>query len=174
MDALSVVVITFNEMANIRACLDSVHWCDDIVVVDSGSTDGTLDICREFTPCVFTRDWQGYAAQKNWGIAQARHPWILNLDADERVSPELQTEIRARVSDDLTDGYLIPFRNYLGGRWMRYGVLYPDWYLRLFRKDHCQFQGTARIYRWYATRRYSARGCRSLHLRPLERLSFQD
>ncbi len=142
MNAFSVVVITLNEAGCIRDCLESVRWCDDIVVVDSGSSDGTPDICREFTPRVFFREWHDHATQKNWGIQQVRHPWVLSMDADERVSPGLRAEIQVLTPDDSINGYLIPFRNYLGTRWMRYGGLYPDLHLRLFRKEKSRFTGS--------------------------------
>ncbi|MBI4320667.1 MAG: glycosyltransferase family 2 protein [Chloroflexi bacterium] len=141
MKNVSVVIIAFNEAAGIRECLGSVAWCDDIVVVDSGSTDGTPEICRQVTSKVFIRPWPGYSAQRNWAHQQARHPWIFILDADERVSSELRREIELLDPPDDVDGYTATCRNYLGGRWMRYGGLYPDFHLRLFRADKCTYAG---------------------------------
>ena len=91
---LSVVIITKNAEDNIADALESVKWADDVVVVDSGSTDATLDIARRYTSRVSTRDWEGYGAQKNHATGLAANDWVLSLDADERVSPELAAEIK--------------------------------------------------------------------------------
>jgi (heptosyl)LPS beta-1,4-glucosyltransferase len=134
---LSVTVITRDEEAQIGDCLDSVRWADEIVIVDTGSADHTREICRKYTPHVYTRPWEGYAAAKNAAIDRATGAWILSLDADERVSAELQEEItalRQQSLASLADGYAIPRRNYLWGRWLRYGGLYPDYQMRLFKR----------------------------------------
>jgi glycosyltransferase involved in cell wall biosynthesis len=141
MKNISVAIITKNEEANIRACLESVRWADDIVVVDSGSTDRTLQILGEFPARVYTEEWQGFARQKNSAIAKARREWILSLDADERVPEKLQEEI-ARVlnSDSPADGYFLARKNYFLGRWIRRCGWYPDHNLRLFRKERGRFE----------------------------------
>jgi glycosyltransferase involved in cell wall biosynthesis len=140
---LTAIVITRDEAMRIRPCLDSIAWVDEIMVLDAESTDETVAICREYTDRVYVRPWPGYAAQKNYGIEQASGAWILSLDADERCSPGLQTEIQGLLATEPDcDGYYIPFRNYLGTRWLRYAGLYPDYHLRLFRKNSGRFVGT--------------------------------
>jgi glycosyltransferase involved in cell wall biosynthesis len=137
---LSVVVVTRNEEERIRACLDSVAWADELIVVDAESQDKTAAVARELTDHVFVRPWPGFAAQKNFGIDQAHGEWILSLDADEVVSPALQAEIAGVLDGDGADiGYLVPRRNVFWGRWVRHGGLYPDWQLRLFRRGRGRF-----------------------------------
>jgi glycosyltransferase involved in cell wall biosynthesis len=137
---LSVVVVTHDEEARLRACLESVTWADEIVVVDAESTDKTTQIAREFTDRVFVRPWPGFSAQKNFGLAQAVGDWLLSLDADEEVSPELRDEIRALLAGAPEhDGYRVPRRNVVWGRWIRHGGLYPDWQVRLFRRGRGRF-----------------------------------
>ncbi len=132
---LSVVIITFNEEDNIRACLESVKWADEIVVVDSNSIDKTIEICREYTDKVYVEEWRGYGRQKNLAIERASHPWILNIDADERVTTELKIEMAGVLGKDRgeIDGYYMPRKNFFLGRWIRYCGWYPDYNLRLFR-----------------------------------------
>ena len=137
---LSVVVITLNEEDRIRECLASVAWADEIVVVDAGSEDKTVAIAREFTDHVVLRAWDGFAAQKNFGIEQAKGDWILSLDADEQVEPALREEIAAVLADPGAHaGYRLARRNIMWGRWIRHGRLYPDWQLRLFRRGRGRF-----------------------------------
>jgi len=136
---LSAVVIAWNEEARLRDCLLSLAWADEIVVVDAESTDKTASIAREFTDQVFVRPWPGFAEQKNFGIDQARGEWILSVDADEEVSPELRDEILAVMADPGADGYRVPRRNIFWGRFLRHGGLYPDWQLRLFRRGRGRF-----------------------------------
>ena len=137
---LSVVVITLNEEDRIRECLASVSWADELIVVDAGSEDKTVTLAREFTDHVVLRAWDGFAAQKNFGIEQATGDWILSLDADEQVEPALRDEIRAVVAaPDACAGYRIARRNIMWERWIRHGRLYPDWQLRLFRRGRGRF-----------------------------------
>ena len=137
---LSVVVVTFNEEDRIRACLESAAWADELIVVDAESHDKTAAIARELTDQVFVRRWPGFAAQKNFALAQARGAWILSLDADEVVSPPLREEIAAIVErGGAHTGYAIPRRNVFWGRWIRHGGLYPDWQLRLFARGRGRF-----------------------------------
>lgn len=137
---LSVVIVTKNEEERIRACLEAVAWADEIIVIDAESEDKTASIARELTDHVIVRPWPGYAAQKNYGLDQARGAWILALDADEIVSPALRAEIEGIVAaDGPADGYAVPRRNILWGRWIRHGGLYPDWQLRLFRRGRGRF-----------------------------------
>jgi glycosyltransferase involved in cell wall biosynthesis len=137
---LSVVVITLNEEDRLRETLARVAWADEIVVVDAGSEDKTVALAREFTDHVLIHPWQGFAAQKNVGIAHATGDWILSLDADEHVEPALREEIIAVLrAPDTRDGYRIARRNIMWGRWIRHGRLYPDWQLRLFRRGRGRF-----------------------------------
>lgn len=141
---LSVVVITLNEEERLRACLESVAWADELVVVDAESRDKTVQIAREFTDHVVVRPWPGFAAQKNFGLARARGHWVLSLDADEEVPPELRAEIEALLAGaPAHDGYRIARRNLFWGRWMRHGGLYPDWQLRLWRRGRGRFEERA-------------------------------
>ena len=137
---LSVVVITLDEEAHIRRCLESVAWADEIVVVDAESRDKTVQIAREFTDRVISRPWPGFAAQKNFALAQSTADWVFSLDADEEASPELRDEIAAAIADPgAGDGYALRRRNVFLGQWIRHGGLYPDWQLRLVRRGHGQF-----------------------------------
>lgn len=139
---ISATIITFNEAAHIRAACESVAWADEIIVVDSGSTDDTRDVASSLGAKVFNREWPGFAAQKQFAVEQAAHEWIFSLDADERVSPELATEIAAlkeAKNGGHADGYLISRRSFYQGRWIKGGGWYPDWQLRLFRKSAGQW-----------------------------------
>lgn len=140
-EPVSATVITFNEQANIAACLESLHWADEIVVVDSQSTDQTVAIARRFTPHVFVQPWLGHKQQKNFAIEKTKHRWIFSLDADERVSNSLHGRIRETLQNPGQDGYRFPRQNYFLGRWMRHGGWYPDAVIRLFRKDRGRFGG---------------------------------
>ncbi|MEA2626001.1 MAG: hypothetical protein QOD06_2046 [Candidatus Binatota bacterium] len=140
---VSAIVVCFNEEEHIAACLESIRWCDEIVVVDSRSTDRTLDIASGFTERVFVRDWPGYREQKQFALDQARHEWVLNVDADERVSSELRAEIQRELSlGDLdVDGFWIPRLVFYLGRWWYRGGWYPDYRLRLFRRERAVWGG---------------------------------
>ena len=138
---LTVTVITRDEAAHLEAALDSVRWADEIVVVDSGSTDGTADIARRFTDKVIVRDWPGYAAQKEFAAAQAANDWILSIDADERVSPELAAEIR-RVLETEPDeaAFRIPRMTRHFGKWLRTTDAYPDFQTRLYDRRRARWK----------------------------------
>jgi glycosyltransferase involved in cell wall biosynthesis len=140
---VSAIIVCFNEETNIRACLESVRWCDEIIVVDSHSTDRTLEITREFTERIFVRDWPGYREQKQFALDQAQTEWVLNVDADERVSPELRSEIQRELNhgDSLVNGYWIPRLVYYLGRWWYRGGWFPDYRLRLFRRERAIWGG---------------------------------
>ena len=133
---LSISIIVKNEAENIRECLQSVAWADEIVVVDSGSTDETVAICKEFTDRVITREWPGFAAQKQYAMDQCRNEWILSIDADERVRPDLQEEIQALMeSGPQYSGYRIARRTYFLGKWIKNCGWYPGFQVRLFKKS---------------------------------------
>ncbi|MCC7483968.1 MAG: glycosyltransferase family 2 protein [Burkholderiales bacterium] len=138
---LSVIVITKNGGATIRRCLESVAWADEIVVVDSGSTDGTLAICRELGAAVHvTPDWPGHGPQKNRALERACGDWVLSLDHDEWVTPELAGEIRrALASPGDRAAYLMPRRSSFCGRFMRHSGWWPDYVTRLFRRGAARF-----------------------------------
>src|SRR6266567_1705870 len=133
-DTLSIAIVALNEEANLGRVLESVRWADEIIVVDSGSTDRTCDIAREYGARVVIEPWRGYTAQKNYALELCTKDWILSLDADEKVSPELAEEIRGVLAGRSSfDGYAMPRKNLFLGRWMRHGGFYPDPKLRLFR-----------------------------------------
>jgi glycosyltransferase involved in cell wall biosynthesis len=139
---LTATVITFNESANLRAALESVSWADEIIVVDSESTDDTVAIARGFTDKVIVRPWPGYIAQKNFAAEQAAHDWILSLDADERISPPLAEEIRAIVrAPSGAAGYRMPRVTFHLGRWIRSTDWYPDYQLRLYDRRRARWAG---------------------------------
>jgi glycosyltransferase involved in cell wall biosynthesis len=140
MASLSVSIVALNEEERLRACLESVVWAAELVVVDAGSSDKTVAIAREFTDRVFFRAWDGYGAQKNFALGQCHGDWILSLDADERVSDALREEIEGTLRNGGPEvGFYLPRRNLFHGRWMRHGGLYPDWQLRLFRRGRGAF-----------------------------------
>jgi (heptosyl)LPS beta-1,4-glucosyltransferase len=138
---LSVTVITKNEAADLAAALTSVRWADEIVVVDSDSTDDTVAIARQFTDRVVVQPWQGYIAQKNLAASLASHDWILSLDADERVTPELAEAIRAAVASPQHAAYRLRRVTWHLGRWMRSTDWYPDYQTRLYDKRHAGWAG---------------------------------
>src|SRR5437870_11134531 len=136
---LSATIITFNEAENIRAACESVAWADEILVVDSESTDSTREIALDCGARVMVNAWPGFAAQKQLAVEAAKHDWIFSLDADERVSPELLASIlslRDAAESQLAQGYRVPRRAFYMGRWIRGGGWYPDYQLRLFHRSH--------------------------------------
>jgi len=139
MNNLSVIIITKNEAHNIRACLESSSWADEIVVVDSGSSDDTTAIAREFTPHVYNHDWPGFGAQKNRALDYATGTWVLSLDADERVTPELRVQLERAMEQADRDGYYLPRLSQFCGRFIHHSGWYPDYVLRLFKRDKGRF-----------------------------------
>jgi len=138
--SLSVIVITHNEAHAIRACLESVAWADEIIVVDSGSTDDTVAICREFTPLVYVHDWPGFGAQKNRALGYASKDWVLSLDADECISPELRGEMQAAMAAPGNhSAFKMPRLSSFCGRYMRHSGWWPDYVTRLFRSGSGRF-----------------------------------
>ena len=136
--ALSVTIITRDAAHQLQACLESVQFADEIVVVDSGSSDGTQELASKFGARVLHQDWLGYGRQKQFAVDQARHDWVLCLDADERVSPELRAAIEAMMAKPRASAYVMPRSNLFLERWLRHGEGYPDWSLRLFdRRQAC-------------------------------------
>lgn len=142
--AITVTVRTFNEEKNIRACLESVSWADEIVLLDAESTDATVDIAREFTDNVLVRPWAGHIAASQFVTDQAANRWVFSIDADERVSPSLRDEILALDLESTThDAFDMPRLHYFMRRWIRHSGWYPDRNIRLFRKDRCHWAGYA-------------------------------
>jgi len=133
---ITATIITLNEESNIKAACESVAWADEVVVVDSNSTDATRELAAASGASVITNAWPGFGAQKQFAVEQAKHEWIFSLDADERVSDELRNSItKLRQETQLADGYEIARRTYYQQRWIRGGGWYPDRQLRLFRKS---------------------------------------
>lgn len=142
MEPISAALITRNEESNIEEALQSLAWTDEIVVVDSGSTDKTLEICRRYTDRIFSRTWTGFVDQKNHAAAMASHDWILSLDADERITQTLRSEIgELRRKGMESAGYRVPRLAFFMGRWIRHGDWYPDYQLRLFDRRRGRWQG---------------------------------
>ncbi len=138
---LSVAIITCNEEANLERTLSSVAWADEIVVVDSGSSDGTEAVAHRFHCRFFCEEWKGFAAQKNSALAKCTCDWILSLDADESLSDELVREVRTLLQGSPPlDGYALSRRNLFLRRWIRFGGFYPDRKLRLFRRGAAEFE----------------------------------
>jgi len=141
---ISVAIIAFNEEEAIRDCLESVRWAEEIVVVDSGSTDGTEAICREYTDKFFVRRWKNYDVQYNNALSLCTNEWALQLEADERVSGEMAAEIRTLFEAPgglKADGYTFPRKLFYLGRWLTHGGWYPDRKLRLFKKGKAKWVG---------------------------------
>ena len=141
---ITATIITFNEAENIRAACESVGWANEILVVDSESTDETREIAAECGARVVSRAWPGFAAQKQFAVDEAKHDWIFSLDADERVSEELRHSIEDLLytkEEQLADGYRIARRSFYMNRWIRGGGWYPDYQLRLYNKARGQWQG---------------------------------
>jgi len=140
---ISATIITLNEEANIRDACESLAWADEIIVVDSGSTDKTREIAQACGARVIENDWPGFAAQKQFAAEQSLYDWVFSLDADERVSEQLKTsiaELRRLDEPKLADGYRIPRRSYYQGRWIKGGGWYPDLQLRLFKKSRGRWE----------------------------------
>ena len=136
---LSVILITRNEADNIAACLESVAWADEIVVVDSGSSDETAAIGRRYTPHVHSTDWPGFGPQKNRALDLATGEWVLSIDADERITPELRAEIEAVLAAPVADAYEMPRLSSYLGQPMRHSGWWPDYITRLFRRGSARF-----------------------------------
>jgi len=138
--SISVILITFNEEENIKACLTSVQWADEIIVVDSSSRDRTVEIARQFTEKVIVTDWKGYSANKNLALGKATGQWVLWIDADERVTPELAQEIKNIIGTNTEkDGFEMARKAFFLGRWIKHCGWYPGYVLRLFRRQRAHF-----------------------------------
>jgi glycosyltransferase involved in cell wall biosynthesis len=143
-DTISAFIVCKNEENSIRRALESVSWCDEIVIVDSGSTDNTLEICREFTQKIIFREWSGYSEQKFFALKLCTSDWILNLDADEEVSIKLRNSIHDMLEKHQTeiDGYNINRVVFYLNRWWRNGGWYPEYRLRVCRRSKTSWGGS--------------------------------
>ncbi|MDD5669815.1 MAG: glycosyltransferase family 2 protein [Candidatus Omnitrophica bacterium] len=138
---VSIVIIAKNEEVHLEESLKSVYgWADEIVVVDDESTDKTRDIARKYTDKVFSRRMDVEGRHRNWAYSQAKNLWVLSLDADEKVTEELKTEISQAIKSNEYAAYDIPLRNYIGNYWVKYGGWYPASKVRLFRKDKFKYE----------------------------------
>ena len=135
--AVSVLLPTYNCAKTVRTTLESVKWADEILVADSFSTDSTLEVCREYGTRVIQREYHNSASQKNWALPQCRNEWVLQIDSDEVLSPELRDEIEKAMATAApgVHAFRMPRRNHMLGRWVRYGGVYPDYQTRLLRRD---------------------------------------
>lgn len=166
---LSAILIVRNAADVVRDCLESVRFADEIVVLDSGSTDDTVAICREYTPLVEVTDWPGFGPQKNRALDRARGEWVLSIDADERVPPALRAEIEAAIaSTSGPDAYRMPRRSWYCGRWIRHSGWSPDYVVRLVRR------GTARFTDSLVHESLAVRGAVGTLRTPLDHLTFRS
>lgn len=141
MNRISAVIITLNEESNIRECLESIRWVDEIIIVDSGSTDRTLEIAKEYFPTIYTRDFDNFCSQKNFGIDKATGEWILAIDADETVDNELKDSILAVRDETDSNAYFVLRKNFVFGKLMKHGCSGIDKHCRFFRKEVFRFTG---------------------------------
>jgi glycosyltransferase involved in cell wall biosynthesis len=141
--ALSLVVVAHDAGKELADCLASAAFASEAIVVDSGSRDDTVEIARRFGARVITQTWLGYGPQKNFAVGQAGHDWVLCLDVDERVSPELERAIRSAMGEPRHQAYAMARRNRFLGRWLAHGEGYPDWNVRLFDRRHARWSEDA-------------------------------
>lgn len=142
---MSLAIITLNEERNLQRCVESVPFASEVIVLDSGSTDATAAVAEKLGAKFYSEPWQGFTKQKARAVELASHDWILSLDADEALSPELAEEIQFLLSSEepLADGYEMPRRSFHLGRWIRRGGWYPDIQLRLFHRKRASWRGGA-------------------------------
>ncbi|MFH1387045.1 MAG: glycosyltransferase family 2 protein [bacterium] len=139
---ISVLIPVYNQEKRIEDCLKSVVWADEVIIVDSFSTDNTLDLCRKYTAKIIQHKYVNSATQKNWALANLDFvgEWILIIDSDEILTPELKDEILRRVGQEKYTGYYFPRKNFFLGKWIRHGGWYPDWNIKLFKKGAGKFE----------------------------------
>jgi glycosyltransferase involved in cell wall biosynthesis len=139
--SISVLLPTYNCAAIVRATLEAIKWADEILVVDSYSSDATLDICREFGARIVQHEYVNSAKQKNWAASQCKYEWVLQIDADEVLEPGLEDEIKQAIATVSEDVHLfrIPRKNHMLGEWIRYGGNFPDYQTRLFRRGKARW-----------------------------------
>ncbi len=133
---ISATVIALNEEKDLPRCLESLKFCDEIILIDSGSTDRTVEVAKKYGAKVIQEPWRGYGAQKNFAMQQAKNEWVLNLDADEVVTTELKNEILIEIqSQNPASGYFIARKTFYLGKWIQYGGWYPNYVTRLCKKS---------------------------------------
>jgi glycosyltransferase involved in cell wall biosynthesis len=144
MSKLSVVIITKNEEKNIRACLETIEWADELIIVDSFSEDKTVEIGKKFTDKIFLKKFINYSEQRNFADEKASNYWILALDADERITKELRGEIIKLINNDKSyyDGYYISTLDYMFGKFIKHGGWYPQYHIRLYKKEKAKWKNT--------------------------------
>lgn len=140
---LSAVLITLDAASQLEECLRSVAFCDEIVVVDSGSTDGTVELAQRHGARVVQAEWRGFGAQKQFAVEQAKHEWVLCVDADERVTDDLRSSIETALVSPSAPAFRFARCNRFMGRYLRHGEGYPDWSLRLFDRRHARWSDDA-------------------------------
>ncbi len=140
---LSVAIITRNAASQLERCLASVAFAEEVVVVDSGSTDGTVELAERHGARVVRKEWLGFGAQKQFAVDAASHDWVLCLDADESLSPELREAIVEELKTPRGLVYAVARRNRFLGRWLKHGEGYPDWNVRLFHREHARWGSEA-------------------------------
>lgn len=167
---ISAVVLAYNDEPYIRSCLESIQWVDEIIVVDSYSTDETTRISREFTDRIFQHEFRGFGLLRNEALTHASHDWVLSLDTDERVTPDLREEIQRILGEGpVADAYLIPRRNYFLGRWIRHCGWFPDYRQpQFFHKARMQYREDL------VHEGYDLRGRLGRLERPLVQYPFRD
>lgn len=136
---ISAVVIAKNEEKTISDCLSSMRFANEIILIDDASTDRTVEIAKQYKAKIFHQKMRSYSSQRNYGTSKTSNDWVLMVDADERVSRDLTREI-SNIKSTPAAAYSIPFKNYLGKKWLRYGGLYPDRHIRLFNKHHAAYK----------------------------------
>ncbi|ACL70635.1 glycosyltransferase family 2 protein [Halothermothrix orenii] len=145
-NSIGALVLTYNEEDNIKDCLESIKWVDEIVVVDSYSDDDTIDICKEYTDKVYARKFDNFSSQRNFGLGKLKTDWVLVVDADERVTPELKEEIYGALQSGPFLAYQVPRKNYFLGRWIKYCGWYPDYTLRLFKVSEGDYKFSGKVH----------------------------
>lgn len=149
---ISAVIITRNEEANLDRCLRSLGFCDEIVIVDAESTDRTREIAARYLTRVFVRPWDGFVPQRRYAVGLAQHEWVLSIDADEEIPPELREELlRTAANPEARDAYSMPRKTIHLGRWIRHGGWYPNRLVRFFRKGLGDWQGNE-VHEYWQTR----------------------
>lgn len=137
--SLSIIMITKNSADTVEKCLQSIQWADEIIILDSGSTDKTIELCEKVTSAVYKTDWPGFGIQKNRALAKATGDWVLSIDSDEWISDELHKEIIQTLQHPSHSVYQIPRRNQYCGQWMRHGDVGKDAVIRLFKRGTAHF-----------------------------------
>lgn len=140
--AISSFIICFNEGHQIERTLKSLDFSSEIIVVDSGSTDNTIEVCRKYTDKIFIKPWEGFVKQKEYGLSLCTHDWVFNVDADEVVTPELAQEMLSAIKDNYYEGFFINRVVFHLGKWWRKGLWYPEYRLRLFKKSKTRWEGS--------------------------------